>query len=130
MDRYGHNGKTLRVDLSTRTMSEEELPEVLLRRYLGGGALSLYYLLKELKPGADPLGPDNLLIFAASAVTGHPAAGFSRFTVAAKSPLTGAFGESAYAAIYRKLESLPDGQLSRIRNLSKKSTKSRKKKSA
>ena len=44
--------------------------------------------------------------------------------------LTGAFGESAYAAIYRKLESLPDGQLSRIRNLSKKSTKSRKKKSA
>ena len=94
MERYGHNGKILRVDLSTRTMSEEELPEVLLRRYLGGGALSLYYLLKELKPGVDPLGPDNLLIFAASAVTGHPAAGFSRFTVAAKSPLTGAFGES------------------------------------
>ncbi len=94
MDRYGHNGKILRVDLSTRTTSEEELPEVVLRRYLGGGALSLYYLLKELKSGIDPLGPDNLLIFAASAVTGHPAAGFSRFTVAAKSPLTGAFGES------------------------------------
>jgi len=75
-------------------MSEEELPEVLFRRYLGGGALSLYYLLKELKPGADPLGPENLLIFAASAVTGQPAAGFSRFTVAAKSPLTGGFGES------------------------------------
>ena len=94
MERYGHNGKILRVDLNSRTMSEEELPEVLFRRYLGGGALSLYYLLKELKPGADPLGPENLLIFAASAVTGHPAAGFSRFTVAAKSPLTGAFGES------------------------------------
>ena len=94
MERYGHNGKILRVDLSRRTMNEEELPEVLLRRYLGGGALSLYYLLKELKPGADPLGPENLLIFAASAVTGHPAAGFSRFTVAAKSPLTGGFGES------------------------------------
>ena len=94
MERYGHNGKILRVDLSSRTMSEEELPEVLFRRYLGGGALSLYYLLKELKPGVDPLGPENLLIFAASAVTGHPAAGFSRFTVAAKSPLTGGFGES------------------------------------
>ena len=94
MERYGHNGKILRVDLTSRTMSEEELPEVLFRRYLGGGALSLYYLLKELKPGVDPLGPENLLIFAASAVTGHPAAGFSRFTVAAKSPLTGGFGES------------------------------------
>ena len=94
MERYGHNGKILRVDLNGRTMSEEELPEILFRRYLGGGGLSLYYLLKELKPGVDPLGPENVLIFAASAVTGHPAAGYSRFSVAAKSPITGAFGES------------------------------------
>jgi aldehyde:ferredoxin oxidoreductase len=94
MERYGHNGKILRVDLTSRTISEEEIPEILFRRYLGGGGLSLHYLLNELKPGVDPLGPENVLIFAASAVTGHPAAGFSRFSVAAKSPLTGAFGES------------------------------------
>jgi aldehyde:ferredoxin oxidoreductase len=82
------------VDLSRGNISEEQPPEILYRRYLGGGALSLYYLLKELEPGADPLGPENILIFAASVVTGYPAVGFSRFSVAAKSPLTGAFGES------------------------------------
>ena len=91
---YGHNGKVLRVDLSSRTPAEEQVPETIYRRYLGGGALSLYYLLKELKPGVDPLGPENVLIFAASAATGTPALGFSRFTVAAKSPLTHAFGET------------------------------------
>jgi len=94
MEIYGHNGKVLRVDLSNRAITEEELPEIMYRRYLGGGALSLYYLLKELKPSVDPLGPENMLIFAASAVTGTPALGFSRFTVAAKSPITGAFGEA------------------------------------
>ena len=52
METYGFNGKILRVDLRRRTMSEEAaLPEILFRRYLGGGGLSLYYLLKELKPG-------------------------------------------------------------------------------
>ena len=42
----------------------------------------------------DPLGPENVLIFAASAVYRTSGCGFSRFSVAAKSPLTGAFGES------------------------------------
>jgi len=91
---YGHNGKVLHVNLSNRTVSEEQVPEIIYRRYLGGGALSLYYLLRELRPGVDPLGPENILIFAASAVTGTPALGFSRFTVAAKSPLTHSFGEA------------------------------------
>jgi aldehyde:ferredoxin oxidoreductase len=94
METYGFNGRILRVDLSTRNITEEELSPILYRRYLGGGALSLYFLLNEIKPGVDPLGPDNVLVFAATAVTGHPATGFSRFSVAAKSPLTGGFGES------------------------------------
>lgn len=90
----GYNGRILRVDLTTRSIIEEKPPESIYRRYLGGGALSLYYLINELRPGVDPLGPENVLIFAASAITGTPAMGLSRFTVAAKSPLTGAFGES------------------------------------
>lgn len=94
MEKFGYNGKILRIDLTTREVATEEPSPVFYRRYLGGGALSLFYLLNELKPGSDPLGPDNVLIFACSVVTGHPAAGFSRFSVAAKSPLTGAFGES------------------------------------
>ncbi len=94
MDVFGHNGKVLRVDLNDRTLEEHPLPEKVLRQYLGGGALSLYFLLRELPAGVDPLAPENVLVFAASAVTGTPALGFSRFTVAAKSPVTRGFGES------------------------------------
>jgi aldehyde:ferredoxin oxidoreductase len=91
---HGYNGKILRVDLEKEAISIEEPEENLYCRYLGGGTLALYYLLKELKPKSDPLGPENILVFSGSVISGTPAAGLSRFSVAAKSPLTGAFGES------------------------------------
>ena len=53
-----------------------------------------YYLLKQIKPGTDPLAPENVLVLASSVVAGVPISGFNRFTAAAKSPLTGAYGES------------------------------------
>ena len=91
---YGYHGKILKVDLSTGQIDVETPSDSFYRRYVGGGALATYYLLTELEAGVDPLSPDNLLVFACSAATGTPAAGWSRFTVAAKSPLTGGFGES------------------------------------
>jgi len=91
---YGYNGKILRVDLSSGSISVEQPQEALYARYLGGGTLALYYLLRELKPKSDPLGPENILIFAGSVISGTPAAGLSRFSTAAKSPLTGAYGEA------------------------------------
>ncbi len=90
----GYNGKILRVDLERESIDVEEPQEILYCRYLGGGTLALYYLMKELKPKSDPLGPENILVFAGSVISGTPAAGLSRFSVAAKSPLTGAFGEA------------------------------------
>jgi aldehyde:ferredoxin oxidoreductase len=61
---------------------------------MGGRNFALYYLLNEVPVGADPLGPENVLVFAVSVVTGAPVAGTSRWTVAAKSPLTHFFGEA------------------------------------
>ena len=90
----GYNGKILRVDLTSGSLREEEPGEAIYRTYMGGSALSLYYLLKELRPGTDPLGPENKLIFMSSAISGVPIAGLTRYTVAARSPLTGAFGEA------------------------------------
>ena len=90
----GYNGKILRVDLERESIDVEEPNEILYSRYLGGGTLALYYLLKELKPRTDPLAPENILIFSGSVISGTPAPGLSRFSVAAKSPLTGAFGEA------------------------------------
>ena len=86
--------KILHVDLSARTTRVEEIPEPLLRRYLGGGGLAAYLLLRDLPPGVDPLGPDNILVFTTSIINGLSLSGTNRYTAAAKSPLTGGYGES------------------------------------
>jgi aldehyde:ferredoxin oxidoreductase len=86
--------KILHVDLSARTTRVEEIPEPLLRRYLGGGGLAAYLLLRDMPPGVDPLGPDNVLVFTTSIINGLSLSGTNRYTAAAKSPLTGGYGES------------------------------------
>lgn len=90
---HGFHDKILRVDLSKQQIDIEEPGENFFRTYLGGWGLIAHYLLKELDPGIDPLGPDNLLIFAPGVVTGAPAGGSGRNAVGAKSPLNGGFGE-------------------------------------
>ncbi|MBI3761502.1 MAG: hypothetical protein HY260_06525 [Chloroflexi bacterium] len=90
----GYQDKILHVDLARRSSRIETPDDNFFRIYAGGGLLAAYYLLKETAPGIDPLGPENLLIFASSVVAGHPAAGLPRHAVAAKSPLTGGIGEA------------------------------------
>jgi aldehyde:ferredoxin oxidoreductase len=92
--RYGHTGKVLRVDLTRGTVATQVLDEELYRMYPGGKALAAYLLLSELPKGVDPLGPDNMLVLANGLLTGAPFSTATRFTAAAKSPLTGGYGES------------------------------------
>ncbi len=90
----GYTGKILKVDLTTGTLEIEQPSESLYRRYFGANGFIGYYLLKELPANVDPLGPDNLLVFAAGPMTGVPIAGSGRSAVGGKSPLTGGYGES------------------------------------
>ena len=90
----GYTGKILHVDLSSATISVESPSEEFYRKYLGGSALNLYYLLKEMPSGADPFGPENILAISAGVTTGTPISGQSRVTATAKSPLTGVIGDS------------------------------------
>lgn len=90
----GYAGKILHVDLTSGSLDIEEPPEDLYRKYMGGSALGLYYLLKNTPAGADPYGPENTLAFMLAGITGAPIAGQSRATVVAKSPLTGGVGDS------------------------------------
>jgi aldehyde:ferredoxin oxidoreductase len=90
----GYAGKILRVDLSSGKIGVEEPTEDFYRRYIGGQGFIGYYLLKEVPKGADPLGPENLLIFAGGAITGIPVTGAGRSSVGGKSPLTGGYGEA------------------------------------
>jgi aldehyde:ferredoxin oxidoreductase len=91
---YGFHNRMLRVNLSTHEITLDEPGEEFFRTYLGGWGVIGHYLLKELVPGVDPLGPDNLLIFAPGVVTGAPVGGSGRHAVGAKSPLTGGFAAS------------------------------------
>jgi len=90
----GYHGKILWIDLTARTARLETRDEKFWRTYVGGGLLATRLLLERTPPGIDPLGPENLLIFASSVVAGHRGAGLARFTTAAKSPLTGGIGET------------------------------------
>jgi aldehyde:ferredoxin oxidoreductase len=90
----GYNGKILHVDLTKRKFQVEEPGEVFYRKYMGGSAMALHYLLKEIPANADPLGDENVLVLALSVLTGAAISGQSRMTAAAKSPLTGAIGDS------------------------------------
>jgi aldehyde:ferredoxin oxidoreductase len=90
----GYHGKILRVDLSTGAIEEENQSESFYRTYMGGGAMGTYYILREVPKGADPLGPENLLTVFPSVVTGATIAGQSRINVNAKSPMSGAIGDS------------------------------------
>ena len=91
---YGSTGKYLRVDLSSGSIQEASLDESFYRLYPGGKALAGYFLLQELPPHTDPFSPNNLLVLANGLLTGSPIATATRFTAAARSPLTGCYGES------------------------------------
>lgn len=91
---YGSTGKLLYIDLANSSIHIEEIGEELYRLYPGGKALAAYLLLKNTPPNVDPLGSDNVLVFAAGLLTGAPFSTATRFTVAARSPLSGSYGES------------------------------------
>ncbi|HZD57899.1 MAG TPA: aldehyde ferredoxin oxidoreductase family protein [Anaerolineales bacterium] len=91
---YGYAGKILHLDLSSRTLEIEEPPESFYRQYMGGSAMGLYYILREMPAGLDPLSPQSVITFMVSVTTGAPISGQSRLNVNARSPVSGAIGDS------------------------------------
>ena len=91
---FGYIGKILHVDLTTGTVDIEEPQETFYRKYLGGSAMGMHYLLKSTPANADPLGPENTLCLMTGVLTGAPISGQSRVAATAKSPLTGVAGDA------------------------------------
>jgi len=91
---YGYNGKILHVDLTHAKLTVETPPESFYRQYMGGSAMGMYYILMEMPKGADALSPENVLAIMDSVVTGASISGQSRVNVSARSPFTGAIGDS------------------------------------
>ncbi len=89
-------GKVLRVDLWREKIYTESLPpENILRSWLGGRGLGVYYMLREVNPRVDPLSPENKAIVATGPITGVPGIPSSgRWASVTKSPLTNTIHDS------------------------------------
>ncbi|MFZ5909989.1 MAG: aldehyde ferredoxin oxidoreductase family protein [Chloroflexota bacterium] len=90
---YGYNGKILHVDLTNGKLDVETPSEAFYRKYMGGSAMGMYYILRDMPKGADPLGPDNVLTLMVGATTGAAISGQSRINANAKSPISGGIGD-------------------------------------
>jgi aldehyde:ferredoxin oxidoreductase len=90
----GYCGKILFVELSEGKIEEWKPSEETYRKFIGGTGLGARFLYEKMKPGCDPLGPDNILGFVTGPLTGTSAPGSGRFTVVCKSPLTNTWADS------------------------------------
>ena len=64
-------GKILRVDLTSRILTDENLPEEsVLRKFIGGQSLPTYILLRELPLDATPFGPESKVVMMTGPITG------------------------------------------------------------
>ena len=82
----------LHVDLTQR--SATKAPLTVDYEMLGGHALTSAVVAAEVDPAADPLGPDNVLVFAAGLFAGTTVPNGGRLSVGGKSPLTGGIKEA------------------------------------
>ncbi|MHB1131324.1 MAG: aldehyde ferredoxin oxidoreductase family protein [Chloroflexota bacterium] len=96
----GFLGKVLWVDLSEGKTWEEALPEQMYREYIGGYGLAARMLYERQPAKVDPLGPENILAFACGVLGATGAPGASRWCVAAKSPLTGTWGDASCGGFF------------------------------
>ncbi len=92
---YGNMGKVLEVDLSTGQINELELDKEIYQQFIGGAGLAAKLLYDKGNLDADPLDPEALLIFATGPCTGIGFSGTSRFSVCARSPQTGIWGQAS-----------------------------------
>ena len=90
----GYAGKILRVNLSSKSFTVEDLKEEDARLYLGGAGLAVKILYEELPKGVDPLSSTNKIIFTTGPLTATFAPGSGSVDVCFKSPLTGIWGEA------------------------------------
>jgi aldehyde:ferredoxin oxidoreductase len=90
---YGWTGNILRIDLTSKKAKKESFDEAFAQKWVGGRGFAAKILYDELEPGIDPLGPDNKFIVSVGPIAGIPAPNTGKTIVAAKSPMTGGYGD-------------------------------------
>ncbi len=92
--------RILHVDLTQGRSWGEAIEARRLQPYLGGVGLGTRLLYDHLPRGADPLGPENVLVFAPGPFAGTLIATTGRHAVVAKAPLTGMVGDSLSSSFW------------------------------
>ena len=90
----GYHGRCLKVDLSNRSSEVIEIPNSVLKEFVGGSGLGTWLLLEHCPDGVEPLAPKSPLIFAFSPLVGSPLTTSAKFAVLSKSPLTQRINDS------------------------------------
>ncbi|MBW2656694.1 MAG: aldehyde ferredoxin oxidoreductase, partial [Deltaproteobacteria bacterium] len=87
-------GQILEIDLSAGDWKFLPYPDDLQWKYLSGRGFNVQYLYNNMPADADPLGPENILLFSCGLLTGTAAPASARLHINARSPLTGLLGSS------------------------------------
>ena len=82
----------LRINMKSQIATREAVPSAW--NQLGGRGLIARILLDEIPSRCEPLGPQNILIFAPGLLVGHRLSSCDRISIGGKSPLTGGVKES------------------------------------
>ncbi|MEW6524615.1 MAG: aldehyde ferredoxin oxidoreductase family protein [Bacillota bacterium] len=84
--------ETAYVDLTSKTVRIEPSNEQYLLQFIGSRGYAARLLYDLAGPATHPLGPENPLVFSPGPLTGTSWPCSARYTVTAKSPLTGVYG--------------------------------------
>jgi aldehyde:ferredoxin oxidoreductase len=84
-----YNRKFLRIDLTARKFTEQEISLDLIENWIGGMGFGIHYFTNEVDPLSDALSPENKLFFATGPINGTGAPLFAQTCLITKSPMTG-----------------------------------------
>ena len=90
----GYVGHILYVDLSSKKVRKEQLSEELMRNYIGNLGINTKLAYDLIKPGTEPLSPENHIILGTGPLGGTVAPACSRSNANYMSPLTHLFGSA------------------------------------
>ena len=84
----------LKIDLTTHEIEKIEIPQNIVKEYIGGASMAARLLYPYLTAALEPLSPSAPLLFLNGPLTGTSGPAVGRFIVAGRSPATRLWGES------------------------------------
>lgn len=95
MEYYGYAGSILHVNLTKGEIRKEPLDMEMARKYIGGGGFTGRIIADHADLKADPLSPENVIVYAPGALCGTMATGASKLRFMTKQPASKSWGSGS-----------------------------------